>query len=618
MPFTTPINTEVTPRARDLLFKNKLQNSFNLFANASVSHPVYVNIETHREPTPARSTSNQIWVGHDFEQLGRLSTATAVRRLKGLLIHEMSHVLFTPRNKTDLVKSVTKKSLFNEFNILEDNRIENLMVAKMSGVKPWLTQAVLVEIIEQFKPADYVLLAGRKYLDKDILATARAAFRQDLGDQMLKELDRIIESYIRITFHEKDDKDKALQLIMDMHIFMNNLHDSERPSTANHNNECSSPNSEGAQKPMGKRDTDKLMEEVEEMAADSQPSDDSSADGDSSSSDTSDLLQDAKESMSDAINESNEQIREELKDAVGMSKSNNHQTDSGPMEQAKKRNKYRPQDKEDVLVTQDFLNAYTRFSKELQEVKAMSDPSWDRKTSEGRLNVRSLLLDGDLETAFDKWDDSRAEASDIECVVLLDISGSMSELMKDALQSMWVIKKAFDNIEASTTVLQFGSSWSVMYDSTERAGTKPRLEDWSIGGGTAPLRALKYAQQTLNNSPRAIKIMLVITDGCWENDKECDGVITHMRDNNILTGLAYLQDEQTLRHLTKAGLGTPVAENASNNDLWMRKITNINDNGQYMIDGHKCEVVADTTNPADLPRFAQELARLSRARLQNV
>jgi len=619
---TIPSNTDVTPAARDKLFKNKLEKSFNLFVNASTDHRVDVAIEGHDTETPARSSSNQIWVSHNPAKLGRLSTATAVKRLKGLLIHELSHVLFTPRNRTDLVKAVTEKSLFNEFNILEDNRIENLTVAKMSGVKPWLTQAVLVEIIEQFKPADYVLLAGRKYLDKDIVTNARNAFRQEMGDTTLNELEHIVNSYIRITFHEKGDKDKALDLIMKLAILLRNMHDSEIPNTANHEGECSSPKSEGSQKPMGKRDTDKLMEEVEQMAADNQPSDDQSSDDQDTkngSSSSSDAVQSAKEAMSDAISSSDEEIRKELKDTVGMSKSKNHRTDSKSIGKVKRSNiNYPLPGKEDVLVTQEFLNAYTRFSKELQEVKSMSDPMWDRKTSEGRLNVRSLLLDGDLETAFDKWDDSRAEASDIECVVLLDISGSMNSMMKEALQSMWVIKKAFDNIEASTTVLQFGTAWSVMYDSTERAGTKPRREDWTVGGGTSPLKAIKYAQQILNNSPKAIKVMLIITDGHWADEHLCEDTITQMRDSNVLTGLAFLQDEKSQEYLKEMGAGTPATEDMDESELWSRKVYGINEDGLYKIDGHRCEVVADTTQPADLPKFAQELARISRARLQNV
>jgi hypothetical protein len=63
-------------------------------------------------------------------------------------------------------------------------------------------------------------------------------------------------------------------------------------------------------------------------------------------------------------------------------------------------------------------------------------------------------------------------------------------------------------------------------------------------GGTDPTVALQYANGVLANSTRAIKLLIVITDGEWNPDslERTEELIRTMRDGGVLTSLAWLED----------------------------------------------------------------------------
>jgi hypothetical protein len=60
--------------------------------------------------------------------------------------------------------------------------------------------------------------------------------------------------------------------------------------------------------------------------------------------------------------------------------------------------------------------------------------------------------------------------------------------------------------------------------------------------GTNPTKALQYAQGVLANSNRAIKLLIVITDGEWNSAclETTENTIRAMRDGGVLTSLAWL------------------------------------------------------------------------------
>lgn len=617
---TTVTNNSMSADALNSLHINKLARTFGLFANSVAMRPIRVDVKQEVTPNPpAYSSSQALTVVHNNE-LGAVAKGNNIIRLKGLVIHELAHILYTPRTQSGVLSNV--RNMFMAFNILEDNRIENLMVARMSGVKPWLTHSITTELLNDMDVNNYPLIVGRKYLDPSIAVTARSLYANKYGEQQTQAVDSIVNEYIKLNYHDKDDSSRAVELVRNLDHILDNQQ-SGFPKTHNHKDESSSPNSEGGQKPLGKRDTDKDLDKVEQMSDEHQQGMDDQQSNSPSGNSTGDTspeadLDNLREKLQQQSAESYEDVMSDVKDTLEAVKGSGSGAGSSKNDSRVSKKVPHHRRAKEIEVTSDYFRMYSTFAKELQQVKAMTDPFWDRRTSEGRLNVRSLMLDGDLDTAFDKWDDSLSDASDIECVVLLDTSGSMYELMDDAKRSVWSIKKAFDSIEASTTVIEFATRTSYMYKAEERAGSKVRGEDNWASGGTNPLFALREAQTILNSSPRAIKMLLIVTDGEWENTKECEALIMSLRHSNVLTGLMFLMDKTHQESLSQ--IAEEIQNSAEDNrDVsWKRRIYGMTEDGRYKIDGHRCEVVHDGTDVKSMPQFARKLAKLSQKKLLEV
>jgi flagellar hook-basal body complex protein FliE len=189
-------------------------------------------------------------------------------------------------------------------------------------------------------------------------------------------------------------------------------------------------------------------------------------------------------------------------------------------------------------VTPETAQASNGFARVLEELQAKHDSGWNRQVSSGKVNLGRWLADKDFDTAFDRFEVGREDAVDIECVVLLDVSGSMSPVRREAFEAMWAIKRALDTVNASTTVITFASDSEVLYGSGDSATSQMRHSHHS--GGTEPLVGLAKAQGILADSTRAIKVMLTITDGQWESEDKCDKIAEDLRLGGVLTGLVNL------------------------------------------------------------------------------
>jgi len=202
--------------------------------------------------------------------------------------------------------------------------------------------------------------------------------------------------------------------------------------------------------------------------------------------------------------------------------------------------------------TADARKGAYEFGRALEQLKVQYDPNWETEVEAGRLNIdRFMQEDVDLSEAFDRWDMGREDAVDIECVILLDKSGSMGSEIGMAYQSMWGIKSALDKVDASCSVVTFSNSAEVLYHASDKATGD--LRNGGCGGGTDPLHALKYAQDVLANSARAVKLAIFITDGEWTQSDKCDEVVKTLREGGVLTALAYIPTSSWEADRIKAG-----------------------------------------------------------------
>lgn len=592
-------NNEINKASIQELYAGKLQSIFEKFARSITSHSTPVKLVQQNlyggEP-PAWSSDSSITVVHNIAK-GSIIAADSIVRLKGLLIHELSHLLFTPRSKTDFIRKVLGIGLSNALNILEDNRIENLMLGKLSGVKPWLIHTVAQELLQDI-PADQLLplVWGRKYLPKEIRTTAFDQWYKNKKDPgHAQRVADVIDQYLPLTLTSKVEQDTGLQLVRALHELIKPESDGEdagkQVQSTNHRVMSCSPESDGS-KPSTKSQQNKLFDqspakqpENTDTSNGDSDDDDNDATNDNVKTETTvkDLLRqamaNAQSDIIDDVKSTIQSVRESDDISVNAGQDTMSMKDAASVKKVTYKSTQVPKPTS--------VTAARKFAAELTELRALHDPGWIRKTSQGRVNVHQFLLDADFDELFDSWSDGNQDVTDIECVIMLDKSGSMSNALDDAYNAMWSIKRALDSINASTTVIQFAQTNGILYSANERAGNQIVTAKYANGGDTRPFYGLTHAKDILNNSSRAIKMLLIITDGEWADSHQCDQLIMNMRMNGVLTGLVFLHDPAFYSYRMK------------------------DSEGNTKIDGHKCEVVTAIDKPLDIVQTAKSLTAIA-------
>jgi len=573
---TLVIDDEVSA---DVVRIARIQNMLRKFAVTVSGSAIDLRIvtERHLQPAgqpPAWSDGNCINLYHDTET--DIMDVDSLVRLKGLTIHELGHVLFTPRDRTDLAKRVQQNGLWNAFNILEDNRIDNMMVARLSGVAPWLLHTVLHEFFNA-PNADHShllpLLHGRHYVPKKIRDLSATVY---VYQDHVADIQRIIDEYIKLNMARKEHQSRAYELCAELTKLLSSNDKSQHPQDY-----AVTPAKNGGTDMTGVREQDDALDRASKQAAQAPEPDDTPAPTSYS---------EAKEQLHDELEQAGQQVEEDIyEDIKTMVRSMRGGSGAAGSNSADRKVKHAEHSWMREVAPEMQVEARS-FARVLSELKTLFDPSWVSRQSEGRLNPREFLMGASYDESFDLWDDGKSEVSDIESVILLDISGSMYHNLTQAYDSMWAIKRALDSINASTTVLTFGDYSRILYDANSRVALT-RKHSYDGSGGTAPLDGLAFARNRLFSSSRAIKLLTVITDGAWFDKSASDAIIAEMRHSGVLTGLVYLADN-SLEELRSS-------------------------EREFKVDGHGCEVVTVLDKPTDITKFARQLVERQQQLLIN-
>lgn len=180
----------------------------------------------------------------------------------------------------------------------------------------------------------------------------------------------------------------------------------------------------------------------------------------------------------------------------------------------------------------------------LRRLKADAGAYWERRTDAGpRLNPVAYKQRNPWD--FDIWDRhevGQEDEFDIETYVLLDASGSMRRNLQTASDALWAIRYAFDAIDARTTCVAFGDSSVGMYKADDHIEDTPPFSLNSLGG-TNPKQALKEARHKLTGPEKAAtRYCLIITDGIWAVEDECNSIIEAMNADGVVTVLVYINN----------------------------------------------------------------------------
>ena len=566
----------------------KLQSVGIVYSKADriiTGDPVEVRVEDNPEmdTTAYNDGKTIVFNAHLLEEV----TDESIVSLHGFNYHEVAHVLWTPRGGSEFGTTIRQEGLGRAFNVLEDSRIERLLIAKYPATAPFLEASCLEYILkgnaDEF--ADYFpLFTGRKYLDIDL--------RQELADRFIKKhgvataqlLSVIIHEYRTLVFPR--DYARALDILRQ---FADIVGKDDQPT----DKVPQDGGGHGDRAPMGKgrmegtKEQEKLQDKASNQEGGSQAGNeklDEPADN-ANTNDTTGLSDEQSaedKALKDKINNDLNDLlkREEVKrDTQEVRKAIRDNSNS---HSAIKQGSYT----NSVVKPQLQANA-RNFAVAMERLRIDNDPQWQLEVESGRLNIaRAMKADiNDMNRLFDRWSEGNSN-NDIEAVVLVDTSGSMSWQIQRTMESAWTIKRGIERINGRVSVYKFNHDSRLVYSGDEKAKpTEYRFVNSS--GGTNPYKALLEAQRILRTSRKGIKILFIVTDGSWDMTEQNDRIIKDLSAEGIMTSVAFLGDFEWIK-----------ANDYERYQAYMKEVR------------HEAQVMRVVSEPRDLVDIAKDLVKL--------
>jgi hypothetical protein len=171
--------------------------------------------------TPAYTDGADIAIND--KMLPDIRTKSGLVTTLGLNYHELAHNLYTPGKGTQLVSAVLAESLWDTYNLLEDSRIETLMVAKYRSAAKFLTQPVLEFIIkdENTWATAHLYVHGRRFISKEVRKELRDVYQGD--EQNRTACENVIDEYRKLDLSKAVHHQRALELVRELDGLINAL-----------------------------------------------------------------------------------------------------------------------------------------------------------------------------------------------------------------------------------------------------------------------------------------------------------------------------------------------------------------------------------------------------------
>lgn len=531
--------------------------------------PVIVNV-VQDGPAPAWSDGASITLNASQIQELDMETLTQVN---GLNYHELAHHLYTPRRGTELVKWVMDNNLMQSMNMLEDQRIETLITARYPSIAPYLTATVARWLASspQEAAANYILVRGRRYLPIEVRQGFRDIFHKP---ELIPVIADIVDQYRLLAFPK--DYDKARELIKRFNDEVLGNMDMPLPQGPNG---CTSrdPVVKGRPEPgkAQKNDAERAgkMGKAEKAEASPKPSNTNNKPTQPTSAEEAlDLREQAQEGTPNG-EPSKQHGTGHVESVGGIPKNLNELLDKTVEDVLNRRDVQQDvKTKQKVIVggdgkhddvikkgrfdttdvPSDAMQSYRRFARELERLRDECEPTWHRQEASGKLNVQRAIRGCEIDEAFDRWDEG-TDGADVEAVILVDRSGSMSSDHndRDASVACWTIKRGLEQIGAPVTVYAFDDKAELAYNKTEAAG-RTQYKFIYGNGGTDPYTSLVAAEQLLMSSRRKNKMLFIITDGAFSENKN-DELIERIGKRGVLTAMTLIMNDRAAEYYIERG-----------------------------------------------------------------
>lgn len=515
-------------------------------------------------PAPAWTTLEGDKVSFAMNQMPKPNTAVDVAVWLGTNAHELGHVLYSPRRESTLMYRVIESDktylpgIAMMHNILEDQRQERLVLARFAPWRSYLTAALGHHL--QLDDDAWLLMAGRTWLPQEVRDAAKAAMVRKHGQRVTDEVTRIVGEYQRLTDPGDVDGDEAWDLLNELHtMFADDMPKMSTTCTVMTGGEPDT-----AEPGEGAPATADEAERGESSASDDASSSDESTsgdrDGDGDGGDTDDGDDDGKDG--DTIGGgtgagkgstppqpmSPAEVKKALKEAAKQQIENDEETTDDIESILDALDYGRGQDTAEgkdspgeYLPASDVaLRLRSEVSDALLDLKDESEPGWLKRTDSGRLNVRRLLSPTtSADELFDRYEPGMMDASELEVILLLDVSSSMHSETYALAEATWAIRMAVDDLEGRCTVYTWDSGpHHVMHDASARPDG--RMFRPNSMGGTDPRSVLVEAYRVIAGSDARNRLVVILTDGGWSNEQRAERVIDAMNEAGVTTVFAEL------------------------------------------------------------------------------
>lgn len=562
--------------------------------------------KTSQIPAPAWTDGKTITINGPMlsKDLHNEPMSVWIRQTKALNLHELCHVMYTPRQSSDLMKWVRDapnrpdvsriSSLIKTcWNILEDQRIETMFVAKFRPAGPYFESMVMKWLLGREDQWDngHLMIHGRRYLPADLAKTLRDRFEGVYGEEIAEEGRRIIDGYLRLVF--PIDTNKAKQFVTDFAKLMYQMSPKVIPEPASGEDdvirEGGSPSVERQKEAQKQIDEVQPRERNEDEEDDEGPGQTEGEEGDEdegvAGSAGADEGDDESEGEGAEGKGSGEEQGEasESDEADGMNGEGAGAGDpNAPMPTHKDMRKAFKEAEDElhedgqfkaevdrtakavqdairdneivaqgaytkaslVKVPAEVRKASTKMHEVLREIKVELEETHRNRQVSGQIDPKRYLARQPWDVDFFRsYDPGELEETDIECVILVDQSGSMGGSMDKVSGALWAAKKALEDLDARVTVLGFADRCYMLYGPEDK-GDKTEMRVFGCHGGTRPKETLTEAYKVFSQSKRKIKLMLTLTDGEWFDHAvdvgKSDMLVKAINGLEVTTQLQYL------------------------------------------------------------------------------
>lgn len=515
----------------------------------------------------------------------------------GAINHELCHLLYSPKLDSLVVKTLQefecdtsndislRRLISNAWNILEDQRIESLYVAKFDVFSLYFTKMVAQWVITQSEQTDaansWLLVVERRYLPSKMRDSIHTSFVNKWGQDLCDEVEEVAAAYKRLLFTGRQTKDLAqetLDLLVRYAKVMVTLNTTSNSSTYHKHFASAGRDVSTNRSDMEKNAQQSMFEDDESDPEDLDESDDE-LDGSYASGESDDDQDGDDENKSDSTARGTDAGSDDKGTASSSSKSNPSEIADVDDQQKAAQDALDSIDQSDIL--KDHIQTIVEDIRANHSVGKMSDrlpisnmrkelPQWEadpaklvvkrlvnhflklrnelEPTNEpnnrtGRLNMRSairrMVFDESDINVFNKFTPSREDEVAMDIAVLVDMSSSMDYMASTASAAAWAIKMAAHKLQLPCAVISFSSDSSLVWDYADTPTPTP--VSLFTGGATNPINgltaSLSYFRRP-NSNP--VQVCFIITDGQW-TDKKADThvyMLNNMGVHTCLIGLS--------------------------------------------------------------------------------